>query len=221
LFTSYGSAIVTNQGRTAVSLGGKASAQDGRGGHQVLLIATFLPLCWLAMQVVHEIGHVLGAAATGGTVEKVVLHPLTISRTDVSPNPRPLPVVWAGPLVGVLLPLALLSVFKTGRVSLWYLVQSFAGFCLIANGAYIGAGVFYGGDNASDPGVMLHHGSPIWCLALFGAVAFPAGLYLWNGLGPHFGLGPSAGKVEPRAAYVSSALLAVAVILEVALSSPR
>ena len=189
--------------------------------HQVLLISTFLPLCWLAMQAVHELGHVLGAVATGGRIEKVVLHPLTISRTDVSPNPRPLFVVWAGPLVGVLLPLALLIVFKAGRIPLWCLVQFFAGSCLIANGAYIGAGSFYGGDNASDPGVMLNHGSPIWCLWVFGAVSFPLGLYLWNGLGPHFGLGTAAGKVEHRAAYLSCALFAVAVILEVALSFPR
>ncbi len=26
---------------------------------QVLLIGTFLPLCWLAMMAVHELGHVL------------------------------------------------------------------------------------------------------------------------------------------------------------------
>src|SRR5208337_624939 len=69
--------------------------------HQVLLIGTFLPLCWMAMMAVHELGHVVAAVATGGKVEKVVLHPLMISRTDVSPNPSPLIVVWAGPIVGV------------------------------------------------------------------------------------------------------------------------
>lgn len=188
--------------------------------HQVLLIGTFLPLCWLGMMAVHELGHVIGAVATGGTVERVILHPLTISRTDVSPNPSPLLVVWAGPIVGVVLPLALLVVFKMGRIPLADLVQFFTGFCLIANGAYVGAGAFYGGDNASDPGVMLNHGSPIWCLWLFGVATFPLGLYLWNGLGPHFGLGAAAGKVEHRAAYVSFGLLVLTVIVEVAMSSP-
>lgn len=72
---------------------------------QILLIASFVAFSWLAMQAVHEPGHVLGARATGGTVTKVVLHPLALSRTDVSPNPRPLFVVWAGPIVGALLPL--------------------------------------------------------------------------------------------------------------------
>ena len=127
--------------------------------HQLLLIGTFLPLCWLGMMAVHELGHVVGAVVTGGTVERVVLHPLAISRTDVSPNPNPVLVVWAGPLVGVLLPLALLVIFKVGRVSLAYLSQFFAGFCLIANGAYIGVGSF---ARIGDAGDMLRHGSPRW-----------------------------------------------------------
>jgi hypothetical protein len=124
------------------------------------------------MMAVHELGHVLGAKTTGGTVERVVLHPLAISRTDVSPNPRPLLVVWAGPIVGVLLPLALLIVFKAAKILLTYLVQFFAGFCLIANGAYLGAGSFSGAGNASDPGVMLGHGSPMWSLWVFAGVTF-------------------------------------------------
>ncbi|MGW8256877.1 MAG: M50 family metallopeptidase, partial [Thermoguttaceae bacterium] len=184
--------------------------------HQVLLIATFLPLCWLAMMVVHELGHVFGAVITGGTVESVILHPLTISRTDVSPNPHPLAVVWAGPFVGVLLLLAILVVFKTGKIPLTYLVQFFAGFCLIANGAYIGFGSF---SRVGDAGDMLRHGSPIWCLWLFGVATFPLGLYLWNRLGPYFGLGLAAGKVEHIAAYVSCILLILTIILEVALSA--
>jgi hypothetical protein len=182
--------------------------------HQFLLIGTFVPLCWLAMMAVHELGHVMGAVATGGAVERVVLHPLVISRTDVSPNPHPTLVVWAGPLIGVILPLAVLFVFKVGRVALAYLPQFFAGFCLIANGAYIGVGSFGG---IGDAGVMLRHGSPMWCLWLFGVGAIPLGFYLWNGLGTHFGLGQSAGKVDHRAAYISSALLILTVILELAL----
>ena len=37
--------------------------------HQVLLIGAFMPLCWLAMMAIHELGHVVGAVATGGTSE--------------------------------------------------------------------------------------------------------------------------------------------------------
>lgn len=185
--------------------------------HQALLIATFLPLCWLAMQAVHELGHVVGAKVTGGKVERVVLHPLTISRTDVSPNPSPLKVVWAGPLIGAVLPLVLLSLMKAGGFKWFYLLQFFAGFCLIANGAYIGAGSF---ARIGDAGDLLRHGSPIWLLWIFGAATFPLGLYLWSGLGQHFGLGAAAGKVDHRAAYVSCALLVLWVIAE-AILSPR
>jgi len=183
---------------------------------QSLLIGSFLPLCWLAMQAVHELGHVVGATATGGRVERVVLHPLTISRTDVSPNPRPLFVVWAGPIVGVVLPIVLLAAAKAGRLKWAYMLEFFAGFCLIANGAYIGIGSF---GRIGDAGDLLRHGSSMWSLWLFGAACFPLGLYLWNGVGPHFGLGTAAGKVDHRAAYGSCGLLLLTVVAELALSS--
>ena len=81
---------------------------------QMLLIGTFLPLCWLAMMAVHEWATSL-PRAPGGKVATVVLYPLTISRTDVSINPRPLLVVWAGPLIGVLLPLAAAAALRACR----------------------------------------------------------------------------------------------------------
>ena len=71
---------------------------------QTILIVSFIGFCWLMMQVVHEAGHIAGALATRGKVQKVVLHPLAFARTDISPNPHPLLVVWAGPIVGTLLP---------------------------------------------------------------------------------------------------------------------
>jgi hypothetical protein len=186
--------------------------------HQFLLIATLLPLCWLMMQAVHELGHIAAAVATGGTVAKVVLHPLTISRTDTVGSSHPALVVWAGPAIGVALPLLLLAVFKAARLKWDYLVQFFAGTCLIANGAYIGVGSF---QRIGDAGDLLRLGSPIWSLWLIGMTAVPLGLCLWNGLGPRFGLGPSAGEVDRRAAWLSGVLLAVVVVLELAFSSWR
>jgi membrane-associated protease RseP (regulator of RpoE activity) len=41
---------------------------------QILLIGTLIAFCWLAMQAVHEMGHVLVARLTGGEVLKVALH---------------------------------------------------------------------------------------------------------------------------------------------------
>ncbi|MHB8899948.1 MAG: M50 family metallopeptidase [Thermoguttaceae bacterium] len=186
--------------------------------HQLLLIGTFLPLCWLAMQAIHELGHVAIALATGGVIEKVVLHPLTISRTDSSGSFHPLLVVWAGPVIGVVVPLAVLALFEVARAPWRYLVRFFAGTCLIANGAYIGAGSFHGIGDAGD---LLRLGSPMGSLGAFGLVTVAPGLYLWNGLGPCFGLGRADGKVDPVAAYSSAALLLVVVLLEATLSPYR
>jgi hypothetical protein len=183
--------------------------------HQVLLLGTFLPLCWFGMMAVHELGHVIGALITGGTVAKVVLYPLTISRTDVAVNPHPLLVVWAGPCIGVLVPVVLAGIAAIGRLAWVYLLRFFAGFCLIANGCYIGIGSF---GRVGDTECMLRQGSPIWTLWLFGAVTFPLGLYLWNGLGTSFGFGTAKGKVDSRAAYVCLMLLLVMLVVELAFS---
>lgn len=152
------------------------------------------------MQAIHESGHVLGAWLSGGRVAQVVLHPLTISRTDLAENPRPLVVVWAGPFVGVLIPLLLWLVAAAVRMPGAFVLRFFAGFCLLANGLYIGVGSFEG---IGDCGEMLRHGSPRWHLWVFGAITAPVGLVLWHGQGPHFGLGRARGQVKRGVAYGS------------------
>jgi hypothetical protein len=181
---------------------------------QLVLIVTFLGFCWLGFQAVHELGHVAGAWLTGGRVTKVVLHPWAISRTDIEPNPHPLLVVWAGPLVGAILPLMAFLVGVWLRAPGIYLFRFFAGSCLIANGCYIGFGCL---ERAGDAGVMLALGSGRWTCILFGLATAPLGLYLWHGQGKHFGLGPSGGKVNRSAMIVSAALLLAIVSLELAL----
>jgi hypothetical protein len=183
--------------------------------HQAVLIVSAVLGSWLDMQAVHESGHVLATWLTGGRVNHVVLYPLTISRTDLADNPRSLLVVWAGPLVGCLLPLFAWIMVALFRQPWVYLPRFFAGFCLIANGAYIAGGAF---DRIGDTGEMLRHGSPLWCLLAFGAVTVPAGLWLWHWQGPYFGLGPARGKVNPIAAYscfaVLFALIALGLIVD-------
>lgn len=149
----------------------------------VLLVGTFIPFCWLAMQAVHELGHVAAALATGGKVTQILLHPLAISRTDVVPNPRPLVVCWAGPLVGAFLPSFAWLAARAARCRGLYMFRFFAGFCLIANGAYIGIGAFGG---IGDAGELLSLGMPAWALIAFGLLTTPAGLWMWHGLGKDF-----------------------------------
>src|SRR4051812_1656454 len=99
--------------------------------HRVVLIASTLLGSWLGMQAVHESGHVLGARLTGGLVARLVLHPLTISRTDLAENPSPLLVVWAGPVVGVVSPVLLWCAAARLRMPGAFVVRFFAGFCLV------------------------------------------------------------------------------------------
>ncbi len=171
---------------------------------QILLIVTFIGFSWLGMQVVHEAGHVVVALLTGGEVAKVALHPLIMSRTDLAENPHPLAVVLGGPLIGSALPLLLFALAAAFRAPGVYLFRFFAGFCLIANGVYIGVGRFLA--EGADPCVMTENGSPQCLLVTFGIVAFPLGLYLWHRQGPHFGLGEAKGRVNTRAAFVSAGL---------------
>lgn len=184
--------------------------------HRVLLIASGVLLAWLLMQAVHEWGHVAAAWATGGTVRRVVLHPLAISRTDVAPNPQPLVVAWGGPLIGVLLPLAAWGAAAAMRLRAAWMLRFFAGFCLLANGLYIGVGSFQGVGDAGD---LLRHGAPRWTLWLFGLLAAPAGLALWHNLARHAGWGPDARPASAADAWTVAIVLVVLIALELALFS--
>ncbi|MCI0333786.1 MAG: M50 family metallopeptidase [Planctomycetes bacterium] len=183
--------------------------------HQLVLIASTLAFSWLAMQAVHESGHVVGAFLSGGRVDRVVLHPATISQTRLSDNPHPLFVVWMGPIVGVAAPLVAMIAARVCKAPGWYLFQFFAGFCLVANGAYLGFGSL---GEIGDAGDMLRYGMPIWLLWLFGLVTLPLGLLLWNHLGPHFGLGTRGGQVSAVAAYTMLGLTVATAALELVLS---
>jgi hypothetical protein len=178
--------------------------------HQVVLIGSTILGSWLGMQAIHESGHVIGAMLTGGQVAQVVLNPLTISRTDLVDNPQPLFVVWSGPVVGVAAPLILWRVAAAVRVQWAFVLRFFAGFCLLANGLYIGFGSFEG---VGDCGEMLRHGSAAWHLWLFGALTAPVGLWLWHRQGPHFGLGAAQGQVSRGVAYGSLAVCLALLVL--------
>ena len=81
-----------------------------------------------------------------------------------------------------------------------------AGFCLIANGAYIGVGVW---DAVGDCREMLQTGTPQWVMIAFGIVAVLCGLAVWHRLGS---LGEFA-KDPSRVRY--SWVLSTCVILSV------
>jgi hypothetical protein len=153
---------------------------------------------------------------TGGSVTRVVLYPLAISRTDVSPNPSPGVVVWAGPLAGSLLPLALLMPARLPGIGR-SMAQFFQGFCLIANGAYISLGSF---DQVGDAGEMLRTGTPAGWLLLFGGITVPWGLLIWHRMGSLKAFLNNPDGVSDRLACGTATILAVMLVAEFLLS-PR
>ncbi|MBA3939079.1 MAG: hypothetical protein H0X38_16655 [Planctomycetes bacterium] len=184
---------------------------------QLLLTVTFVPACWLAMMAVHELGHVLAGWATGGTVDHVVLGPFALSRTEMRDNPHPLCEIWSGPLLGALLPWLLVLGWRLARVPATHLPRFFAGFCLVANGAYLMAGACTGDG---DAGELIGLGAPVWVLVVVGLPMLLGGLRAWHGLGPAFGMGNGGERVAAGQVVGSAALLALIIMLELVLT-PR
>ncbi len=183
---------------------------------RITFLLSLLITCWLWMQILHELGHMFGALLTNGTVQHVELYPLTISRTDVQGSTSPLVVIWAGPIVGCLLPLLAWWIAVAAKWSAPFLLRFFAGFCLLANGLYLAAGSF---DGVGDCGDLLRHGAPIWSLWLFGVITVPLGLYLWHEQGRHFGFGANGEVIPPAVCYGTIVFAALTIVAEIVYSS--
>jgi hypothetical protein len=157
---------------------------------RVLLVPVAVYAGWLAMMIVHEGGHVLHAAVSGGVVERVDVPLLGFSQTHFTSNPRPHFVAWGGPVWGCVIPLLLLGVLTRAPRRLRHAAQLFAGFCLIANGAYLGVGWT---SNVGDAGDLRSHGTPPWVMITFGVITASAGLFLWHLLGTESRKQPAGG----------------------------
>jgi hypothetical protein len=151
----------------------------GRGTATAFFVCAAL-VAWYLMMLVHELGHVLGALVTGGRIAGVVWHPLEFSRTDLSQNPHPLPVVIAGPLLGSALPIVLWLASRVKWQDVAVLLRGFAGFCLVANGAYLASAIVMPVGDTQD---LVRLGAPAWLVALPGVALLGFGLALWNGVG--------------------------------------
>jgi len=154
---------------------------------RLILAAVIAYASWLGMMATHELGHVLHAMASGGKVTGVSLPLLGFSQTFVRPNPREHFVVWGGPLWGAALPALACVLVRLSRRARRApaLARFFAGFCLIANGVYIGVGWVRG---AGDTGDLLRLGTPVWAMVAFGVVCSTGGLAMWHTLGSFSGL---------------------------------
>ena len=145
-------------------------------------ILLFLTVCWFGMQAVHELGHILAAWSSGAMVLQVVVLP--ISWTNVSNVEYPLFVYGAGATFGTILPLLLWLLARYLRWKSAYLFRFFAGFCLVANGTYIGFD--FSTTGPSDAGLLIEHGAHRLVLVLFGVLCVSGGLFLWHGQSRYF-----------------------------------
>lgn len=206
---------------------------------RILFAISVLGLSWLGMMATHEFGHIVSAKLTGGKVIRVVLHPATISRTDVSPNPSPLAVAWAGPILGCLTPVLLMLAIRrlkkhSGGAAkekkyapeveilnhepasrCHSIAQFFAGFCCIANGAYLGVGVF---DRVGDADEILKAGTPAWMLPAFGLIAFFSGMAMWHRLGSPLAVLQGCIELDPWLVRGLLAMLLLIIVVECILS---
>jgi hypothetical protein len=136
---------------------------------------------WYGMMAVHEAGHCLGAVLSGGRVQRVSFPIRGFSQTHYESNPHPLFTVWTGPIGGIAIPLALLGALPFASQLVRHLILFFTGFCLIANGVYLGYGALLGVGDCFD---LLLLGASRWHLVLFGIAATASGLYTWHRMGP-------------------------------------
>jgi hypothetical protein len=130
------------------------------------------------MMAVHEVGHVIHAWVSGGRVVSVSVPLLGFSQTIVHPNAREHFVVWGGPAWGVIIPLIGCGVLRIVRGRVPDVWRFFTGFCLLANGAYIGLGwLIAGGGDAQD---LLRLGTPRFVMVWFGIACVATGLWCWH-----------------------------------------
>ena len=164
-----------------------------------LLIVAWLLFCWYAMQLLHEAGHVFAAWWFGIEIVQFHFGLLTVSYTMLDESGQTsnalLAATWAGPIAGMLLPLAFWGVAAAIRFRGTFLLRFLAGFCLVANGCYL---LFGPADGFADTGVLLTHGATRWQLVVTGWIAMIGGFLLWNGQGKYFGIGKEKGPNQPE-----------------------
>jgi len=118
-----------------------------------------------------------------------------ISRTDTANVEHPLFVYGAGAAFGGIFPVLLWLCVRPFRLSIAYLFRSFAAFCLMGNGAYIGGD--FSATGPTDAGLLIEYGASRWILVSFGILYVLGGLLLWNGQSQIF-LGHQTKNKEPH-----------------------
>ena len=121
-------------------------------GNRFVRFGLLLMASWCVMTFTHEAGHIVGGWASGGTLRDAHLMPWELPYSSFEPDPWPLVTLWSGPILGALVPFALVAIVRRQWMGF------IAHFCLLANGCYL-AIAWMTGDNMLDTPKLLARGS--------------------------------------------------------------
>ncbi|MEE2934681.1 MAG: hypothetical protein VYA84_01650 [Planctomycetota bacterium] len=130
---------------------------------------------WTAMALAHELGHVLAGIVGGGKLLYLELRPWHLPDSQFVGDSFPWVTVWAGPVLGSLVPLGIACFVK--RPATWFI----AWFCLLANGLYLLLGLFIGGSEL-DTNKLIRAGSSTVILAIIALSATTFGYWKLRGV---------------------------------------
>lgn len=120
------------------------------------------------MTFTHEVGHIIGGTCCGGTIQSADLLPWHLPYSIFDPDPYPLVTLWAGPLLGIFVPVAIAILIR--RQWMWFIAH----FCVLANGTYIAAGWFQG-DRYLDTTKLIENGSSPMAVAAYCVITMSYG----------------------------------------------
>lgn len=133
-----------------------------------LPLTGWLVVAWCVMTLTHELGHIVCGLSCGGRLVSFELRPWRLPHSLFAPDPCPLIRLWGGPLLGVLIPLAL--AWSIRRTAAWLVAH----FCTLSNGLYLAAGWASGG-RFLDTAELLQHGAHPAAIMLYCIVTISIG----------------------------------------------
>ena len=122
------------------------------------------------MTFTHESGHIIGGWIGGATLTDFDIAPWHLPFSLHNPDPYPLLTLWAGPILGVIVPALIAFLFRR-----WWLIFV-ADFCLLANGAYL-ALAWFAGDRFLDTPRLLDSGAFPITIAVYCALTIGIGYF--------------------------------------------
>jgi hypothetical protein len=147
---------------------GHGSLNSETQTYRYTTLLLWLLWAWVVMTVTHELGHVIAGLIGGARLIDLELRPWHLPHSDLVHDEHPLLTLWAGPVLGCLLPLLGASVLR--HPECWFV----AWFCVVANGTYLLLG-YYSGDGELDSTKLIRAGArPVELIAAV-AITVPLG----------------------------------------------